>query len=66
MPKKDGFAVLAALRTRKDNTPVIVSTNLGQEEDIERAKKLGAQDYFVKSNTPIAEVIEHIKQTLAL
>jgi DNA-binding response OmpR family regulator len=66
MPKKDGFAVLAELRERKDSTPVVVSTNLGQEEDAERAKKLGAQDYFVKSNTPIAEVIEHIKQTLLL
>ena len=64
MPKKDGFAVLEALQTVKKKPPVIVLTNLGQEEDLERAKKLGATDYFVKADTPIAEVIDHVEEKL--
>lgn len=64
MPKKDGFAVLEALQTAKKKVPVIVLTNLGQEEDLERAKKLGATDYFVKADTPIADVIGHVEEKL--
>jgi len=66
MPKIDGFAVLSKLKARKDKTPVIVITNLGQEEDLRRAKKLGALDYFVKSDTPIADIVEHIKKLFTL
>lgn len=64
MPKIDGFAVLHELKARKNKTPIIVTTNLSQEEDLERAKQLGASDYFVKSDTTIANVVEHIKEFL--
>lgn len=64
MPKVDGFGILEALKSKKDKTPVIVSSNLGQEEDLKRAKALGAKDYFVKSDTPITKVIEHIEKVL--
>ncbi len=64
MPKKDGFGVLEALQSGKRKVPVIVLTNLGQEEDLERAKKLGATDYFVKADTPIAEVVSHVEDKL--
>lgn len=65
MPKMDGFKVLAALKERKNATPVIVISNLGQEEDIRRAKELGAREYFVKSNTSLADIIKHIKKTIS-
>lgn len=63
-PRKDGFDVLEELNKRGDPTTVIISSNLSQPEDIERAKALGAKDYFVKSNTPINKVVEHVKDAL--
>lgn len=64
MPKKDGFLVLAEMRKKGMNIPVIISTNLSQGEDIKKARELGANDYFVKSDTPIIKVVEHIERVL--
>jgi DNA-binding response OmpR family regulator len=64
MPVIDGFAVLEGMQTAKVKTPVIVLSNLGQEEDRAKAKTLGAIDYFVKSNTPLAEIIKRVKSAL--
>lgn len=64
MPKKDGFAVLTELKQHGNKVPVIVSSNLSQEEDTRRASTLGAKDYFVKSDIPIATVVEKIKALL--
>jgi len=44
---------------------VIITSNLSQEIDIKRGKDLGADDYLVKSDTPIQEIIAKIKQVLA-
>jgi DNA-binding response OmpR family regulator len=66
MPKKDGFEVLEQLQLKGNKTPVIVSSNLSQEEDIKKAKVLGAVDYYVKSDTTISKVIEHIKTVLKI
>jgi DNA-binding response OmpR family regulator len=51
MPKKDGFEVLQALSqsATMKKVPVIVFSTLGQESDVEKAKKLGARDYINKS-----------------
>jgi DNA-binding NarL/FixJ family response regulator len=46
------------------NTKIIVASNLSQPEDVERAKELGAVDYFVKSDTSIIEVVKKIKDNL--
>jgi len=62
MPEKDGFAFLLEAKTKKIKTPVIVMSNLGQPEDINRATELGAIGYFVKSNVSIAEVVDYIKK----
>ena len=66
MPNKDGFSVLTDMKESKIKVPVIVSTNLNQKEDIEKALGLGAKDYFVKSDTTIAEVVDHIKKVLGI
>ena len=60
MPKVDGFGVLKELKKRGDATKVIVLSNLSQEEDAKKAKELGAQDFFIKSNTPIADIVEKV------
>jgi DNA-binding response OmpR family regulator len=60
MPKLDGFGVLEALQQETKKPLVIVTSNLSQEEDAKRAKALGAKDYLVKSNTPLAQIVEHV------
>ncbi len=62
LPKKSGFDVLTELKADPElkNIPVIVSSNLGQDEEIKRALQLGAMDYLVKSQHPINEVVEKV------
>ena len=50
MPRCNGFEVLAQMKTMAlTPTPlVIMMSNLGQEEDVRRAKELGATDYLIK------------------
>jgi CheY-like chemotaxis protein len=64
MPVMDGFAVLEEMKNSKINVPVIVLSNLGQDEDRAKTKSLGAIDYFVKSNTPIADIVDKVQKTL--
>lgn len=64
LPKLDGFGVLEKMKELKINTPVIMSSNLGQEEDKKKALSMGAVDYIIKSDVPIAEIVEKVKQNL--
>lgn len=64
IPKVDGFSVLAHLNTSGIKTPVIVASNLSQSEDIEKAKNLGAVDYFVKSDITLVDIVSKVKQYL--
>ena len=64
MPVMDGFTFLEELKKAKVGTPVIVASNLSQEGDAKRAKELGVVDYFIKSNTPLAEIVAHIQSVL--
>lgn len=64
MPEKDGFAVLEFMQSNKIVIPVLVASNLSQEDDLKRAKDLGAVDYFIKSNVSLQEIIGNIKKIL--
>lgn len=64
MPKLDGFGVLEGMKEKKIKTPAVVSTNLSQPEDERKVRELGAVDFFVKSDTPITKVVEHIQHAL--
>jgi two-component system alkaline phosphatase synthesis response regulator PhoP len=65
LPKLDGFDMLRELKNQKDfDTPVIVSSNLSQINERVEAKKLGVVDYFIKSNTPIADIVKCINRNL--
>ena len=64
MPKVDGFKVLEAIKNKKVATPVMVLTNLGQQDDEERARSLGAREFFIKADTPIADIVKRITQFL--
>ena len=62
MPQLDGFGVLKAIKDKGIKTPVIITSNLSQEEDITKAKELGAIDFLIKSDTPVAEIVKKIKK----
>jgi DNA-binding response OmpR family regulator len=64
MPKMDGFTFLETLNSLNIKTPVMVLTNLSHENDIERTKKFGAKDFFIKSNTPMETILKRIKEIL--
>ena len=64
LPKMHGFEVLKTLKAdpATKDIPIIVLSNLGDREDIEKAKTLGADDYFVKATTNLASLEEKIKK----
>ena len=66
IPKIDGFRVLEKLKERKDETPVIVLSNLSQAQDEKRVLDLGAVEFYIKSNTPIAKIAERVKARLGI
>lgn len=66
MPKVSGFDVLDILRNTPEtaNMKIIMLTALSQESDKQRAQSLGVDDYLVKSQVVIADVIDRIKHHL--
>ena len=58
LPKMDGFAVLEGLRgsERTKNIPVVILSNYGERELVERGLKLGALEYLIKSQTTPANL----------
>jgi len=63
LPKKSGFSILEELNKDENlkKIPVFIISNLGQPEDIERGKNLGAKEYFVKAGLSLEELIKKIK-----
>ena len=68
MPKINGFAVLDILRNTPEtmNVRVIMLTALSQPKDKARAEELGADDYLVKSQVVISDVVDRIKHHLGV
>ncbi len=66
MPKLDGFEVLKRLKADAETKPipVIMLTNLGQKEDIEKGLQDGAVDYLIKAHFVPAEAVDKIKKVL--
>ena len=63
LPKKNGFDVLEELKKSPvtHNIPVIILTMLGRDDDIKKGLRLGANDYIVKSQHAIGEIVEKVK-----
>lgn len=68
MPKVSGFDVLDILRNTPETAGVkiIMLTALSQDSDKQRAQELGVDDYLVKSQVVIADVVDRIKQHLGM
>ncbi|MBP9856099.1 MAG: response regulator [Candidatus Pacebacteria bacterium] len=66
LPGTDGFTVLEKGREMPNGktVPIIVFSNLGEKKDIERAKKLGANDFLVKANFTLDDIVSKIHATL--
>lgn len=66
MPKMDGFATLQALKedAATKAIPVILLTNLGQNEDVAKGTKLGAVGYLIKAQLTPAEVVAKVRELL--
>ena len=67
MPGVDGFQVLESVRCdeRNKDLPVIVLSNVGEKQMIERVQQLGADDYLIKAHFVLDEIIERITKVLA-
>lgn len=63
MPKVTGFEVLQTISITPglEKTPVVILSNLAQESDIQKARQLGAREYFVKVKISIDDLIGKIK-----
>ena len=68
MPKVSGFDVLDILRNTPEtaNIKVVMLTALSQDSDKQRAQELGVDDYLVKSQVVIADVVDRVKHHLGL
>lgn len=66
LPGVDGFAFLAELKSNPEwrKIPVIITSNLGQQEEVKRGMESGAADYVVKAHTSPQEIIEKIDAVL--
>ena len=66
LPGLDGFEILSMIK--KDNKingiPVIILSNLGQEDEVDKAKSLGAVDFMVKVNFTPDEIVAKVKEVL--
>jgi DNA-binding response OmpR family regulator len=67
MPKLQGLEVLRELKQDAETSsiPVIILSNLGQEQDSKSAAEMGALDYWVKANIGPNEMGKRVADLLA-
>jgi DNA-binding response OmpR family regulator len=66
LPKVDGFAVLEGLRAcdQTRNVPVVILSNYGEQELVDRGLRLGALEYLIKSQTTPANLSRGVENWL--
>ena len=68
LPEMDGFEILKQTKSHSNekvkDIPIILLSNMGQESDIEKAEKLGANDYLIKAEFTTDEIVDKIKNSL--
>lgn len=67
LPDLNGLEILKQIKQNHDtkNTPVIMLTNLGQDEVIKEGFSLGAQGYFIKASYTPDQIVQEVKNILA-
>lgn len=68
LPGKDGFEVLRQLRGNEvtKKVPVIIFSNLGRQEDIQKAQELGATDFLIKANFTLDDLTQKVNEALSV
>lgn len=61
MPNMDGYEVLEFIQEHTIATRILVLSNLSQDEDVQRALKLGADKFYVKANVSLATIVNDIR-----
>lgn len=66
LPDINGFDVLEYVKKNEklQNIPVLIISNLSDEEDLERAQKLGAKDFLIKANMSTTEIVSKVREVL--
>lgn len=66
MPNMDGFETLEKMKAndKLKSIPVIISSNLGQKEDVDKAMALGAKDFIIKSNVSIEDIVDKVRKLI--
>jgi PleD family two-component response regulator len=66
LPKINGFEFLKDIKANSAlrAIPVIVLSNLGDDDSIKKAKDLGASDYFIKAATDLSALNDKVKKIL--
>lgn len=66
MPQMDGFEVIRKIKESKNlaNIPILLLSNLGERENIEKGLAIGADDYIIKAHFTPEEVIKRIKKLI--
>ena len=64
LPKKNGFEILQELKAdeKLKEIPVVILTNLAQENDAKKGLDLGAIKYLIKADTKIADILEVVRK----
>ncbi|MEF8847430.1 MAG: response regulator [Candidatus Paceibacterota bacterium] len=64
LPGMDGFEVLSEIKDDPETSsvPVVILSNLGQKDEIEKGLQMGAEDYLVKAHFTLGEIVEKIKK----
>ena len=68
MPQKNGYETLSEIRAAEwgKSIPVIILTNMGEEESPKELRDLGIESYIVKADLTPSQVVERVKETLNL
>ncbi len=66
LPKMDGFSVLKELKAdeKTKKIPVILLTNLGQKDDVNKGLELGAEDYLIKAHFKPSETVNKVRKII--
>lgn len=66
LPHMDGWEILSGIKNgRARDLKVIVLSNLGQREEVQKGLKLGAVKYLIKANYTPSEIVKEIQETLS-
>jgi CheY-like chemotaxis protein len=67
MPKMDGIQMLEKLRHDEwgNNVPVVLLTNISDMQKIEEAQKIGIQEYMLKAEWKMAQIVERVKELVS-